>query len=325
MSVMRWPRLVTKPSPADPSGPSNLAVDVRGLTKRFGVHVAVDSLTFAVPTGVVCGLVGPHGAGKTTTMRTLLGLTPPDEGTVSVLGRPLSDPRGYPPKVGAVLEGSTLDPAQSGRQNLKSMARKARRPTKRVDEVLELVQMSTSADELYRAYPLEGKQRLDLAAALLAKPDLLLLDEPMTGLSEAAKGELQGLLRTLAAFGVTVVASASHLHDLDEVAGHVVVLNEGTIRFEGTVRELVAARRAVLRARPEDPEDLLDLVTRCEEAGLAATMFEGELHVEAKGIDPGWLRGLATTHGIALLSVTTHEPTLEDASFDPIPADGTLE
>ncbi|MGH9030493.1 MAG: ATP-binding cassette domain-containing protein [Acidimicrobiia bacterium] len=161
------------------------AIDVAGLTKQFDRHVAVDDLSMTIPTGAITGFVGPNGAGKTTTLRLLVGLVSPSAGTGTVLGEPLSEPHRYLHRVGALIESPAFYPSLTGGQNLRYLARLGGVDTRRIDEALSTVGLTSRGDDAYRTYSLGMKQRLGIAAALLPQPDLLLLDEPANGLDPA--------------------------------------------------------------------------------------------------------------------------------------------
>ena len=169
-----------------------LAVATTGLTKRFGDRTVVDDVALAIPAGSVCGFVGPNGAGKTTTIRMLLGLVRPTAGSGTILGGSLAEPATYLPKVGALIESPAFYPQLSGRENLKALARLGRLPLTAVDPVLERSGLLARAGDKYRSYSLGMKQRLGIAAAMLAGPELLILDEPNNGLDPAGIVEMRG-------------------------------------------------------------------------------------------------------------------------------------
>jgi len=186
------------------------ALSVDGLTRRFGDLVAVNDLTFDVPTGGVVGFVGPNGSGKSTTIRMLLGLITPSGGTGTVLGEPIEHPERFAGRVGALIESPAFVGGLSGRDNLRSLAALRGLPRVRVDEVLELVGLAGREGDKASTYSLGMKQRLGLAAALLPDPELLVLDEPTNGLDPAGIVEIRELLKSWASGGRTVVVS-SHL------------------------------------------------------------------------------------------------------------------
>jgi ABC-2 type transport system ATP-binding protein len=214
------------------------AVEVRGLTKTFGRVTAVREMTFAAPAGKVTGFLGPNGSGKTTTLRMVLGLVRPDAGEALIggvrYGR-LARPRR---SVGALLEATSFHPGRRARDHLRVLADAAQVPTRRVDEVLDQVDLASAARRRVREFSLGMRQRLGLAAALLGDPQVLLLDEPANGLDPAGIAWLRGLLRTLADEGRTVVVASHVLSEVAQTADHVVIVNAGELRFAGPLHEL---------------------------------------------------------------------------------------
>jgi ABC-2 type transport system ATP-binding protein len=292
-----------------------LAVDVRGLTKRYGERTAVDALDLRVPAGAVTGVVGPNGAGKTTTIRALLGLVRPTAGEGTVLGAPFGAPEAYLPRVGALVEAPAPYPALSGRANLRVLARLGGVDDERVDQVLRLVGLGDRGDDAAKAYSLGMKQRLGIAAALLPAPELLVLDEPTNGLDPAGIREVRALLRELADRGTTVLVSSHLLAEIEVICDHVVLLTGGRLRFAGAVGELTGGRRPVLRATPEEAEDLEALALLARGAGHPARIDGAELRVDAPAEWAGELNRLAMGAGITLVGLGVDRPSLEEAFF----------
>ena len=158
------------------------AISVSNLSKRYGDVLAVNSASFEVPLGTICGFVGPNGSGKTTTIRMLLGLIKPTEGSGSIIGNSIAHPEKYLKEVGAMIEGPAFYPALSGEENLKVLATLGGLPTDRVKELIRTVGLEGRGHSKYKTYSLGMKQRLGIAAALLPNPKLLILDEPTNGL-----------------------------------------------------------------------------------------------------------------------------------------------
>jgi ABC-2 type transport system ATP-binding protein len=292
------------------------AVRVEALTKTYRSRPAVDQLSFAVPTASVCGFIGPNGAGKTTTLRILLGLVRPSAGTASVLGQPVAHPERYLSRVGALIEGPAFYPTLSGRRNLHVLARLGGIASKRVDAVLEQVDLSGRADDRYRAYSLGMKQRLGLAAALLRQPALVVLDEPMNGLDPAGMRETRALLRALADHGTTVLVSSHLLDEVQHVCDHLVVIRTGRLVFDGQARDLLAARRPTIVARSEHSSDLARLAELCTNAGHPATITDRRLEVAAPLSWAGEFNRRAMAAGITLVQLTEADARLEDIYFD---------
>jgi ABC-2 type transport system ATP-binding protein len=213
-------------------------IQIRGLVKRFGPVAAVDGLSFDVQPGTVTGFLGPNGAGKTTTLRVLLGLVTPDAGTATINGFPyrrLPEPLH---QVGAVLEASGCHPGRTARAHLRIQALAAEADPSRVEDVLDLVGLSAAADRRTGGFSLGMRQRLGLATALLADPELLILDEPANGLDPEGVRWLRGLLRGFAAEGGTVLVSSHLLAEVAQTVDEVVIVDRGRLVAHGPVTEL---------------------------------------------------------------------------------------
>lgn len=211
-----------------------------GLTKRYrsGV-VAVSGLDLRVREGEVYGFLGRNGAGKTTTLRMLAGLVRPTAGSVSVLGRRPGHPSALA-GIGTLIESPTLYPHLSGRDNLRLLARYAGVPRSRVDEVLAEVGLAGRAKDRFRTYSLGMKQRLGVAAALLKRPRLLILDEPTNGLDPSGMADMRALVRAVVRGKRTVLLSSHLLGEVEQVCDRIGVIQEGRLVAEGTVEELRA-------------------------------------------------------------------------------------
>src|SRR5690349_199192 len=220
-------------------------IEVRGLTKTFGAVTAVRDMSFTAPAGQVTGFLGPNGSGKTTTLRAALRLLRPTAGEALIEGVPyrhLAQPRR---RVGALLEASGFHPGRRARNHLAVLAASCGVPGRRVDEVLDLVDLASAADRRVREFSLGMRQRLGLAAALLGDPQVLLLDEPANGLDPAGIAWLRRLLRGLAGEGRTVVVASHVLSEVAQTADHVVIVNAGELRFSGPLHELGGSGQAL--------------------------------------------------------------------------------
>jgi ABC-2 type transport system ATP-binding protein len=216
-------------------------ITVSSLTKRYGEVVAVDDLTFSLRPGTVTGFLGPNGAGKTTTLRLLLGLAEPTAGEALLFGHrycELDDPAR---RVGAVLESSDFHPGRSGRNHLRALALAAEISRSRVDEVLEIVNLSADADRRVKSYSLGMRQRLGFAAALLGHPELLILDEPANGLDPAGVHWLRNFLRSFAAAGGSVLVSSHVLAEVAQAVDQVIIIDRGRLVAAARLDELTAA------------------------------------------------------------------------------------
>ncbi len=219
-----------------------LAVRARRITKCFGNVVALDCIDLDVAPGQIHGLVGPNGAGKTTLLGLLLGLAVADNGRVEILGTPIGRALAVPDGVAGFVDGPGLYPTLTARQNLAALAdlrgRDAR--TAGIDDVLGQVGLTEVANDRVRAFSLGMRQRLGLAAALLTKPRLLVLDEPSNGLDPAGKKHVHGVLTQLAGDGTTVVVSSHRMDDLEALCSDVTILATGRIVFSGPLGKLSA-------------------------------------------------------------------------------------
>jgi ABC-2 type transport system ATP-binding protein len=218
------------------------------LTKRYGEVVAVQDLDLVVRAGEVYGFLGPNGAGKTTTLRMLLGLVRPTGGRVLLNGRPPGDLAG----VGAMIEGPAFYPYLSGRDNLRVLASYAGVDRRRIDVVLDMVDLSERAKHRYATYSLGMKQRLGVAAALLKDPQLLILDEPTNGLDPAGMADMRALIRRLGAAGSTVLISSHLLAEVSQICDRVGIISRGRLIEENTVAELRGGTGLRIQATPVD-------------------------------------------------------------------------
>jgi ABC-2 type transport system ATP-binding protein len=215
-------------------------IEVRGLTKRFGQVQAVDRLSFTVEAGQVVGFLGPNGAGKTTTLRMLLGLVRPDAGIATINGKAYRDLPEPAHQVGAVLEASSFYPGRTARNHLRVQAMAAQVDPARIEEVLDLVGLREAAGRRVSGFSLGMRQRLGLATALLAEPELLILDEPANGLDPDGVHWLRDLLRGLAADGATVLVSSHILAEAAQTVDSVVILDRGRLVTQSSLAELTA-------------------------------------------------------------------------------------
>jgi ABC-2 type transport system ATP-binding protein len=291
------------------------AVVTRGLTKHYGDRHAVEKIDIELPAGVVSGFVGPNGAGKTTTIQMLLGLVRPTSGTAQVLGKPITEPASYLPRVGALIETPTFYPTLSGARNLQVLTRLGRLDPTRVDAVLAQVGLTDRRGDLVKAYSLGMKQRLGVAAALLPDPELVILDEPTNGLDPAGIREIRALLRDLADRGITVFVSSHLLSEIEAICDHLVMIDHGRIVFQGGIGGLLAAQRATLLATPEHATDVAALVALCIAAGHAAQAEADGVRIEAGEEWAAECNRQAMAAGITLKGLEVARASLEEAFF----------
>jgi ABC-2 type transport system ATP-binding protein len=220
-------------------------ITLEHVGKRRGRRRILTDITFEARAGRVTGFLGPNGAGKSSTLRILLGLDRPTEGTALVGGRPYARLSRPATVLGAVLDGSGAHRSRTGRAHLRWVAAAAGLPGSRVDEVLDLVGLTEAAGRRVSGYSLGMGRRLALAAALLGDPAVLVLDEPVNGLDPAGIRWIRTLLRDRAAAGATVLLSSHLMGELAETVDDVVVIDGGAIVGRGTLAEVTGAHRSL--------------------------------------------------------------------------------
>jgi ABC-2 type transport system ATP-binding protein len=295
---------------------SPLALDVADLSKKYGDRMALSHANFEVPTGSICGFVGPNGSGKTTTIRMLLGLISPTTGSGHVLGQSITHPEKYLPNVGAMIEGPAFYPALTGRQNLEVLAKLGGFNSVQIQRLLELVDLGDRGNSKYKTYSLGMKQRLGIAAALLPFPKLLVLDEPTNGLDPAGIHEIRTLLRKLADDGTTVFVSSHLLSEIEMISDYLVMLREGKVIFSGKTSELLAAQKPITLAKPENSNDLNKLVEIATKLGKKSKIKDGQLEIDTELGFASTFNKAAFESGIILASLTSIRPTLEETFFE---------
>lgn len=281
-------------------------ISCKRLAKRFGPTVAVSELDLDVSAGQVYGFLGPNGAGKTTTIRMLLGLITPTEGQIRLLGRLLPDPRAVA-QTGSMIEEPAFYPWLTGRQNLQVLAAIGGGcAAAEFGRVLGVTGLSEVAGRKVRTYSQGMRQRLGLAAAMLGRPPLLIIDEPTNGLDPAGIREIRGLLRGLAAYGTTVFMSSHLLAEVEQVCDRVAVIVRGRIVEEGPPAGLGAIRRRIrVQVDGADAEAAGRLLAR-----WSARQLGGQFLVEHdSGRD---VNGALAAGGVIAESVTVEQPRLED-------------
>jgi ABC-2 type transport system ATP-binding protein len=231
-------------------------VEARGLVKRYGDIVAVDHVDLQVDRADVFGYLGPNGAGKTTSLRIMLGLIRPTEGSARLFGRdPLVDGAKALNGVAGFVEGPRFYPYLSGLRNLKLLADYDEPVSQsRIEEVLEIVELRDRAKDRVGGYSHGMRQRLGIAASLLRRPQLLLLDEPTTGLDPAGMRDMRDLVRRLAAEGITILLSSHLLSEVEELCNRVAIIRKGSVIYQGALRDLLETAITSYRLRAVEPE-----------------------------------------------------------------------
>jgi ABC-2 type transport system ATP-binding protein len=288
------------------------AIEVAGLTKRFGETLAVDDLSFTVEQGHIVGFLGPNGAGKTTTLRVVLGLINATSGTATIEGKRYGDLPDPVHTVGALLDGGMFHPGRSGRNHLRSVARAAGVSDARVSELLELVALSGAADRRAGGYSLGMRQRLGLAAALLGDPRVLVLDEPANGLDPQGIRWLRDFLRQLAGEGRAVLVSSHVLAEVAQTADEVVVIAHGRSVAQAPLAELTARSGGGLRVAGPDAAKLGELL-RTDGADVTG---DGDRAILVKGRTGEDIGRVIAANAIVISELAPSGSSLEEIFFE---------
>ena len=242
---------------------STAAIETSGLTKRFRSRTAVDHVELRVPRGSAFGYLGPNGAGKTTLIRMLLGLTERSAGTMSLLGRPVPAERSIAlARVGAIVEEPHFHTYLTARENLRMVAA-AREPEahRRIDGALARAGLGERADERVGRYSQGMRQRLGVARALLADPELLILDEPTNGLDPAGIREFRAMIRGFVAEGRTVLLSSHLLDEVERICDAAAIVDRGRVVAQGPMAELAGSGERAIEIATSDDEEALAIVS----------------------------------------------------------------
>jgi ABC-2 type transport system ATP-binding protein len=294
--------------------PRSVVLAAHDLTKRYRARTVVDRVSIAVEKGDVYGFLGPNGAGKSTTLRMMLGLVSPSGGRIELFGQPWGDRRALA-RVGAIVESPSLYPYLSGRDNLRMLADlSGGAPASRLEEALARVDLRDRADDLVRIYSHGMKQRLAIAAALLPRPELIILDEPTNGLDPMGIRDMRSLVRSLAADdGITILLSSHLLAEVEQVCNRATIIARGSRIWEGEVAGLLAGRRRIrLRARPLERAQAI-----AQALGVEVREADpGVLHVARDGasgeVTPAALVARLAAAGVEVDEVVAEAPTLEE-------------
>ena len=293
------------------------AVETHDLTKRFGDNVAVDNVELLVPRGSAFGYLGPNGAGKTTLIRTLLGLTHADKGTMSLLGVPVPRQRARAlARVGAIVDEPRFHGHLTGRENLRLLAAaRGGDADDRIAPALTRVGLAERADDKVGGYSMGMRQRLGVAACLLGDPDLLILDEPMNGLDPAGMHEMREMIQSLVEEGRTVMLSSHLLDEVERTCDAVAIVDHGRVIRQGSINELVRSANAVVRVECGDPEaaagvlrdSRLGVRPQVLDQGLTVTMPAGSDRNAIAELNRSLVEG-----GIAVYGLHEVQTSLED-------------
>jgi ABC-2 type transport system ATP-binding protein len=287
-------------------------IELRGLTKRFGDVQAVDGLDLTVQEGAILGLLGPNGAGKTTTLRILTGLVHPTSGEARLLGERVVPGAGALRRVGSLIESPGFVPFRSGMDNLELFWTAGGRPPAEADfdGALEVADLGDAIHRKVKTYSHGMRQRLGIAQALLGRPELLLLDEPTTGLDPHQMREMRELVRAVAAMGKTVLLSSHLLGEVEQVCSHAAIVDRGRVVAAGTVAELTGSVSSVY-IETNDAERTAELLGSLR--GVSGVTREPPgFAVELEGIERAELVKALVMAGIGVETVTSRH-RLEDA------------
>ncbi len=285
------------------------AISATGLVKRYGAKTALTGIDLAVPTGTVTSVLGPNGAGKTTAVRILTTLSVPDEGAATVAGFDVTThPTEVRRRIGLTAQDTTVDGLLTGRQNLvmigelhhlgRSVAQR------RADQLLEEFSLTDAADRLVSGYSGGMRRRLDIAATLVADPEVLFLDEPTTGLDPRARNELWDVLDTLVDRGTTILLTTQYLEEADRLADDIVVVDHGRIIAQGDARSL---------KRQVGGEQIQLITTRAEQFEAAVAILANATGAQPTTDLTARSATATTVDGVAALA--TVAATLRDAGI----------
>jgi ABC-2 type transport system ATP-binding protein len=304
-------------------------VEIRGLVKRYGKIVAVDRVDLTVEHGDVFGYLGPNGAGKTTSLRMMLGLIRPTEGSVRLFGRDPQAGVAALEGVAGFVEAPRFYPYLDGRTNLSLCAAlDGDGARERIDEVLDIVELRDRAKDRVGGYSHGMRQRLGIAAALLRRPRLMLLDEPATGLDPAGMRDMRTLVRRLADGGMTVMLSSHLLAEVEELCNRVAIIRRGRVAYEGALEDLRRTAGASYLLRTTDDERALPVCLAQPGIEDAAPASDGGVtfHAPADAAVAELSLALAESRAL-ILELSPRHATLEDLFFrlteDDDPAEST--
>ncbi|MFD4242827.1 ABC transporter ATP-binding protein [Streptomyces sp. NPDC058525] len=289
-------------------------IEICELTKRYGVKTAVDRLEFTVKPGAVTGFLGPNGAGKSTTMRMIVGLDAPTAGTATVNGKRYAEHAAPLQEIGSLLEAKSIHPGRTAEAHLKALAYTHGIPRRRVDEVIELVGLTSVARKRAGAFSLGMGQRLGIAAALLGDPSVVMLDEPVNGLDPEGVLWVRNLLTGLAAEGRTVLVSSHLMSEMALTAEHLVIIGRGRLLADTTVADFIReADGSGVKVVTAEPARLRELLAG---PGVEITGSPGTGELQVSGLEARQIGLVAAEYGVPLFELTPRAVSLEEAFMD---------
>lgn len=289
------------------------AIETFNLTKQYGKSCAVYDLAMKVPEGSIYGFLGPNGAGKSTTMKMILGLVKPDQGSVKVLDSTVNNQNRLEilRQTGSLIESPSYYGHLTGQENLRIISMLKEVPEKEIDQVLRIVRLENQKNKKVSQYSLGMKQRLGLACALLGQPKVLLLDEPTNGLDPAGIQEMRELICSLPSqYGMTVLVSSHLLSEIDQMADYTGIIDHGKMIFQGELEELHMHSRKQLLLRTQDNETaahiLQDQKILCKNKG-------GQLVLpDLSDEQTAYLISVLVREGIGILRLEEQQKNLEE-------------
>jgi lantibiotic transport system ATP-binding protein len=299
-------------------------IETSNLTRKYGNKISVNQLNLEVPKGSIYGFLGPNGAGKTTTIRMLLGLIQPTSGHIRLFNQDLSKNRiEILRHTGALVESPSYYGHLSGYENLNVVAKLLNVPSKRIEEVLEIVRLSTAANQAVKGYSLGMKQRLGIATAILGNPELLILDEPTNGLDPSGIHEIRSLIKDMPTkHGITVVVSSHLLSEIEQMATHVGIIDQGKLVFQDSLDKLCEERSSILIIKVDKPYEASQLL---KGNGYQVTVNGDTLQIPTKDMSmTKEINKRLFQAGISVYLIKEQTRSLEDIFLDYVEKEGSL-
>jgi ABC-2 type transport system ATP-binding protein len=290
-----------------------VSIQCEGLRKRFGTALALDGMSFTVQPGQVTGFIGPNGAGKSTTMRVILGLDSPEEGTALVGGKRYATLRQPMRYLGSLLDAGALQPSRSARNHLLWLAHSQGLGKQRVDELISQAGLESVARRRAGGFSLGMRQRLGIAAAMLADPAAIMLDEPFNGMDPEGIVWMRGFLKSLAGQGRTVLVSSHLMSELQDTADHLVIVGRGKVIADTTLADLLA--RASGTSIVVRTDTVADAAAVIERAGGTAAVTGSDL-LSISGLAAADIVAALSASAVPFTEVSAHRATLEQAYLE---------
>ena len=289
---------------------SDIVLEVNNLSKSYKQVDAVKSLSFDIRKGNVYGLLGPNGSGKTTTLAMLMGILHPTQGSFSWFENGQKDNNRL--RIGCLLETPNFYPYLNAYDNLQVTAtiKGVKDSKKRIQDVLEYVDLAERGKRSFKTYSLGMKQRLAVASAILSDPEVLVLDEPTNGLDPEGIAEMRELILKIAGQGKTIVLASHILDEVQKICSHVVMLKQGEMVYNGTMKELLVQRKSY-KLMAENEEQLIQVLNKIPQVKILEKT-DGSLLIELEeGVSGARLNQLIVEQGIYLSELHAYQKSLE--------------